>query len=458
MRRYDYDLFTIGAGSGGVRASRLAGSYGARVAVAEERHLGGTCVNLGCVPKKLFVYASHFREDFADAAGYGWSVGASTFDWPTLVAQKDQEIARLGRIYERVLGNAGVDVIDGRAVVVDPHTVEVAGRRITAERILVATGGWPEVPEIPGAELAFTSNQAFHLPTLPRRVAVIGGGYIAVEFTGIFHGLGAAACLLYRGHCFLRGFDDDLRDFLAGEMRAKGVDLRFDAPVRSIEREGEALRVSYGEGQSVVVDGVMMATGRRPNTRGLGLAEIGVALSERGAVIVDEEARSSVPSVFAIGDVTDRLALTPVAIAEGAAFAAGQFAGKPMRVDLSQVPTAVFSQPPLASVGLSEHDARRRHGAVDVYEATFRPMKHTLSGRAERTMMKLVVDPSSDQVVGAHMVGADAPEIIQSLAVALRCGATKAQFDATLALHPTAAEEFVTMRTKRARTEADRQL
>ena len=456
MRRFDYDLFTIGAGSGGVRASRLAGSFGARVAVAEERRLGGTCVHLGCVPKKLLVYAAHFRDELAEAAGFGWTAGPASHDWAALIAAKDRELARLAGIYERILRNAGVDVIDGRAVLVDPHTVEVGGRRITAERILVATGGRPEVPAIPGAELGFTSDQAFHLPAMPRRVVVVGGGYIAIEFAGIFHGLGAEVTLLHRGHCFLRGFDDDLRAFLADEVRGKGIDLRFDAPVRAIEREGAGLRVRFGDGASIAADGALLATGRRPNTAGLGLEEVGVRLSERGAVVVDADARSSVPSVFAVGDVTDRLALTPVAIAEGAAFANTFYGGRPTRADLTTVPTAVFSQPPLASVGLTEHDARRLHGPCDVYVAAFRPLKHTLSGRGERTLMKLIVEPASDRVLGAHMVGAVAPEIIQALAVALRCGATKAQFDATIALHPTAAEEFVTMRQKRAPAEADR--
>jgi glutathione reductase (NADPH) len=456
MRRYDYDLFTIGAGSGGVRASRLAGAAGARVAVAEDRQLGGTCVNLGCIPKKLLVYAAHLREDLEDAAGYGWSVPPASFDWPALIANKDRELARLALIYGRLLGDAGVDILDGRARVVDPHTVEVAGRSITAERLLIATGGRPDRPDLPGVEHAITSDEAFHLKALPRRVAVVGAGYIGVEFAGIFHGLGARTTLLGRGRGLLRGFDDDLRVFLAEQLAEKGLDLRFHAPVRAIERLGDDLRVDYGDGQHLLVDAVLLATGRRPNTAGLGLTEAGVALTERGAVVVDDHLCSSVPSIFAIGDVTDQLALTPVAIVHGAAFAQREF-GAPAATlpDLTLAPTAVFSQPPLASVGLSEHEARRQYGAVHVYQSAFRPLKNTLSGRRERTFMKLIVDPVSDRVLGVHMVGVDAPEIIQSLAVALRCGATKAQFDGTLALHPTAAEEFVTMRHRRAPTDAD---
>jgi len=456
MAAYDYDLFTIGAGSGGVRASRLASATGARVAIAEDRYLGGTCVNVGCVPKKLFVYAAHFREEIADAAGYGWKVGEPDFDWPTLVANKDREIERLGRIYERILSNAGVEIIDGRATIIDPHTVEVAGKRYTAERILVATGGTPVVPELPGSEHSFTSNEAFYLPELPKRMAIVGGGYIAIEFAGIFANLGVEVTLLYRGHLFLRGFDDDIRTFLADQLCDKSIDVRFGAPILGIKKTDDELVVDIGRDREVHVDAVMMATGRRPATAELGLQGAGVKLSERGAVIVDEHFQTSAPSIFAIGDVIDRVALTPVAISEGVAFVATHFGGTPTTISYENIPTAVFSQPPLATVGISEHAAHNLYGAVDVYTSTFTPMKNTLAGRQEKVMMKMIVHPENDRVLGIHMVGPDSPEIIQSLAVALQCGATKAQFDATMALHPSAAEEFVTMRQKRSSVEADK--
>jgi len=455
MATYDYDLFTIGAGSGGVRASRLASATGARVAVAEESYLGGTCVNVGCVPKKLFVYASHFREEFADAAGYGWQVDAPSFDWPTLVANKNKEIDRLGRIYERILSNAGVEILDGRATILDPHTVEVAGERYTTEKILVATGGRPWTPEIPGAEHSFTSNEAFFLKQLPKRLAIVGGGYIAIEFAGIFANLGVEVTLLYRGHLFLRGFDDDIREFLAQQLKGKSVDVRFNAPIERIDRTDEGLRAHIGRGRTVEVDAVMMATGRRPATANLGLEDAGVKLDKGGAIVVDEHFRSSTPNIFAIGDVIDRVALTPVAINEGVAFVDTHFKNTPKTVNYDNIPTAVFSQPPLATVGLSEHTAHNRFGAVDVYASTFTPMKNTLAGRSEKVLMKMIVHPETDKVLGIHMVGPDSPEIIQSLAVAIQCGATKAHFDATMALHPSAAEEFVTMRQKRSSTEAD---
>jgi glutathione reductase (NADPH) len=446
MADTDYDLFTIGAGSGGVRASRVSAGLGARVAIAEERDLGGTCVNVGCIPKKLFATAAHFREDFEDAAGFGWSVGAAPFDWPTLLRNKDREIARLNGVYAKLLDAAGVERIEGRARIVDAHTVEVAGRRVTAEHILVATGGWPHLPEIAGIENAITSNEAFHLERLPRRAIVVGGGYIAVEFAGIFHGLGVDVVQLYRGPLFLRGFDDDVRAALAQEMMKKGVDLRFEASVVKLEKRSSGLVATLQDGTTLESDLILYATGRRPLTRDLGLEEAGVVLNDAGAVVVDEYSRSSVPSIWALGDVTDRINLTPVAIAEGMAFAKTVFGGKPTRPDHEDVPSAVFSQPPLACVGLTEAEARERHGEVDVYRSRFRPLKHTLSGRDELTLMKLIVDRASDRVVGCHMVGPDAGEIIQGLAVAVKCRATKAQFDATIGIHPTSAEEFVTMR------------
>jgi len=446
MAEFDYDLFVIGAGSGGVRASRVAASPGARVAVAEESHLGGTCVNLGCVPKKLFVYAAHYRDDFEDAAGFGWSLGDRSFDWPTLVANKDREIARLNGIYRRLLVDAGVALIEEHARVRDAHTLEVAGRTITAANVLIATGSQPSMPDIPGIELALSSDQIFHLAELPRRIVVVGGGYIAVEFAGIFHALGVATTQLYRGPLFLRGFDDDVREFLAAEMRARKLDLRFEARVASIERSAGSLRVNLDDGSFLETDAVLYATGRVPKTRGIGLEEAGVELDAKGAVSVDALSRSSVPSIWAIGDATDRINLTPVAIHEGTCVAKTLFGGVDTRPDHTGVASAVFSQPPIGTVGPSEAVAREIHGEIDVYRSTFRALKHTLSGRAERTLMKLIVDRASDRVVALHMVGADAGEIIQGFAVALKCGATKAQFDATIGIHPTAAEEFVTMR------------
>ncbi len=444
--RYDYDLFTIGAGSGGVRASRMAAVHGARVAVAEERYLGGTCVNVGCIPKKLLVYGSHFADDFEDAAGFGWTVGERAFDWPSLIRNKDQEIARLDSIYRDLLRSHGVELFESRARVLDPHTVEVAGRKITAAHILVATGGWPTVPNVPGREHAITSNEAFHLTEMPRRVVIVGGGYIAVEFAGIFNGLGAEVTQLYRGPLFMRGFDLDVRNTLANEMRKQGIDLRFNADIAGIERNGSALTATLKDGRTLETDAVMFATGRLPNTRGLGIEEAGVELARNGAVVVNERFQTNVPSIYALGDVTDRVKLTPVALAEAMIFARTVFKGDVGPMDYRNIPSAVFSQPPVGTVGYTEEAARERCGEVDVYRSAFRPLKHTLSGRDEKTMMKLVVERAGDRVVGCHMVGADAGEIIQGLAVALNCNATKADFDRTIGIHPTAAEEFVTMR------------
>jgi glutathione reductase (NADPH) len=446
MAAYDFDLFTIGAGSGGVRASRMSAGLGARVAVAEERDLGGTCVNAGCIPKKLFAYAAHYREDFEDAAGFGWRVGERRFDWPALLRNKDREITRLNGVYAKLLDDAGVTRIEGRARIVDPNTVEVAGRRITAENILIATGSWPSIPEVEGVEHAITSNEAFHLDRLPRRAIIVGGGYIAVEFAGIFHGMGVEVVQLYRGPLFLRGFDDDVRAALAREMAKKGIDLRFDARVAKIDKRGSILLVTLEDGKTLEADLILYATGRRPLTRDLGLAEAGVELDAVGAVVVDAYSHSSVKSIWAVGDATNRINLTPVAIAEGMALAKTLFGGEPTRPDHEEVPSAVFSQPAIGSVGLTEAEARERYGDVDVYRSVFRPLKHTLTGREEQTMMKLVVDRASDRVVGCHMVGPEAGEIIQGLAVAVKCRATKAQFDATIGVHPTSAEEFVTMR------------
>jgi glutathione reductase (NADPH) len=448
MARYDFDLFTIGAGSGGVRASRMSARYGARVAIAEERYLGGTCVNVGCIPKKLLVYASIFRRDVVDAVGYGWTAPAPAHDWPELIRNKDMEIARLNRVYAQLLDDAGVRRIEGRARLVDAHTVAVGDQTFTAEHILVATGGWPTLPEIPGIEHAITSNEVFHLDAMPRRAIVVGGGYIACEFAGIFHGLGAHVTQLYRGPLFLRGFDDDVRRHLADEVRRQGIDLRHSVGVERIERTPAGVSAIAQDGTRIEGDLILYAIGRHPNTRGLGLEDLKVELGAGGEIRVDEYSRSSVPSIWAIGDVTDRINLTPVAIHEGMCLAATLFDGRPTRPVHENVPSAVFSQPQIGAVGLTEVQARERHGSIDVYRTSFRELKHTLSGRQERTLMKLVVDAATDRVVGAHMVGDHAGEIIQGIAIALVCGATKAQFDATVGIHPTSAEEFVTMRDK----------
>ncbi|MDA1074668.1 MAG: glutathione-disulfide reductase [Proteobacteria bacterium] len=447
---YDYDLYVIGAGSGGVRASRMSAAQGARVAVAESTYLGGTCVNVGCVPKKLFVYGSHFAQDFEDAQGYGWSGMNARFDWPTLRDNKTTEIERLNGIYETMLNNAGVDIHLGKAVLVDAHTVAIDGVQYTADKILIATGGWPTVPDFPGKEHVITSNEAFYLPVFPRRMVVVGGGYIAVEFAGIFQGLGAQVDLLYRGPLFLRGFDLSVRQFVAQELKNSDINLRFDTNVKSVEQTTNGLKVNLADGASIDTDLVLYATGRHPNTKDIGLENAGVALNENGAIKVDDYYQTSTPNIFAIGDVTDRIQLTPVAIAEGMCIANNLFTSKPKRkIDYSNIATAVFCQPNIGTVGLTEEEARATYADVDIYQSEFRPMKHTLSGRNERTMMKLIVNKADDAVVGIHMVGPDAGEIIQGLSVAVTAGATKAQFDATIGIHPTAAEEFVTMREPR---------
>jgi glutathione reductase (NADPH) len=446
MSNYDFDFFVVGAGSGGVRAARMAANFGARVAVAEDRYFGGTCVNVGCIPKKLFVYASRFSEDMAVAPGYGWTVPPASFDWPTLVRNKDQEIARLNGVYERLLRGAGCEILNGRATLVDPHTVEIAGRRVSAEHILVATGGWPTVPDLPGREHIMTSNEIFHLDRLPRRMVVVGGGYIAVEFAGILQGLGCEVTQLYRGKLFLRGFDDEIRGFLAEQMRHKGVDLRFDSDVTRIDRQGDALRLSLNDGSHLDCDGVLYATGRHPNSANLGLEACGVKLDRAGAIVVDDEYRTSVPSIHAVGDVTNRVNLTPVALAEGMAVARRLYAGTSCQVDYDYIPTAVFSQPPIGTVGLGEEAARQKYGALDIYTSSFTPLRFTLSPVKEKAFMKLIVEKAGQRVVGLHMCGEDAGEITQGFAVAMRAGATKQLFDTTIGIHPTAAEEFVTMR------------
>ena len=443
--KFDYDLFTLGAGSGGVRASRFAANLGARVAVAEERYLGGTCVNVGCIPKKLFAYAAHYHDDFEDAGGYGWRAQKPLFDWATLLANKDKEIARLNGVYERILKSAGVEIFSARATLVDAHTVAVAGRNITARHILIATGGWPVKPKLPGVELAITSNEAFHLDTLPKRIVIVGGGYIAVEFASIFYGLGVDTTLLYRGTQLLKSFDTDLGSFLVEQMQAKGIHVRLQQNIVSIKRAA-SLRGTLTDGSVLESDAVMYATGRAPNAQGLGLEAAGVKLSAQGAVSVDENFETSVPSIHAIGDVTDRVQLTPVALAEGMVVADRLFGKNGRSVSYDNIPTAIFSNPNVGTVGLSEDAARKRGLDIAIYKSRFTALKHTLTGSKEKVLMKLVVDKGTDRVLGVHMAGPDAGEIIQGFAVALNCGATKRQFDATIGIHPTMAEEFVTMR------------
>ena len=442
-----FDLFIIGAGSGGVRAARMAAQRGARVAVAEDAALGGTCVNLGCIPKKLYSFAAHYAESFEESHGFGWSVAASSFDWETLKAGRRVEIGRLNAVYGQLLAGAGVALVRGRARVVGPNEVEVDGVRHRAERIVVATGGWPVAADVPGGDRAISSNDIFDLARFPARLVVVGGGYIASEFASIFNGLGARVTQLYRGEQILRGFDRDIRHHVAAEMTKKGVDIRLGAKVRALEADGgDATRIVLADGSALLADAVLYATGRAPNTGGLGLEAVGVELDVNGAVLVDDRYRSNVPSIYAIGDVIDRVQLTPVALAEAMALVDDLFGGAERHVDYLHIPTAVFTHPNIGTIGLSEDDARGRFERIRVYRSEFKPLRHTLSGSSERTMMKLVVDDANDRVVGLHMVGADAGETIQGFAVAMKAGATKAVFDATLGIHPTAAEEFVTMR------------
>jgi len=433
-----------------VRASRVSASLRARTAIAESGRFGGTCVNVGCIPKKLFSYAAHFRDELKDAADFGWSVAEPAFDWTKLLANKDREIARLNGVYESILANAGVSIFRDRAVVLDSHSVSLGGKTFSAKHILVATGSWPQLPDIPGKELAITSNEAFALGKLPRRALVVGGGYIAVEFASIFNGLGVATTLAYRGAQLLRGFDAELGSRLGEEMGRKGVAVSLSCNPVSLTKQKDSIQVEFNNGTRSSFDLVMFATGRKPNTAGLGLEGAGVKLGADGAVLVDEYSKSSVDSIHAIGDVTNRLNLTPVATAEGMALAKTLFGGQPTPVDHANVPTAVFANPNLATVGLSEATARERHGKVDVYKTAFRSLKHTMGASEEKIFMKLVVDAASQRVVGAHMIGPDAGELIQGVAIAVKLGATKAQFDATIGIHPTAAEEFVTMREKSA--------
>ena len=446
---YEFDLFVIGAGSGGVRAARFAAGFGAKVAVAESRYLGGTCVNVGCVPKKLLVYGAHFADDFEQASGFGWTLGEANFDWATLIANKDREINRLNGIYRNLLVNSGVTLIEGHAKLTGPNEVEINGQRHTAKHILIATGGWPQIPEIPGHEHAISSNEAFFLKELPKRVLVVGGGYIAVEFAGIFHGLGAETSLLYRGDMFLRGFDGAVRKHLHEELTRRGMDVQFNADIERIDKQADgSLKATLKDGRELIADCVFYATGRRPMLDNLGLENTEVKLDKRGVVEVDDLYQSAEPSILAIGDVIGRVQLTPVALAEGMAVARRLFKPEQYRaVDYRMIPTAVFSLPNIGTVGLSEEQAIEAGHKVQIFESSFRPMKLTLTECQERTLMKLVVDAQTDKVLGCHMVGPQAGEIVQGLAIALKAGATKQHFDETIGVHPTAAEEFVTMRT-----------
>jgi glutathione reductase (NADPH) len=446
----DFDLFVIGGGSAGVRCARISAGHGARVGIAEERHWGGTCVNVGCVPKKLLVQAGEYGGWAEDAAGFGWTINKGPHDWGKLIAAKDREITRLEGIYRKLLTGAGATVFDGRAIFVDPHTVEVGGKRFTAERIVIATGGYPERPDIPGAELGIISDDAFYLKTMPRKIAIVGSGYIAVEFAGIFRALGSEVHLIYRQPLPLRGFDEDLRQAMEDALIEQGIKLYPNCLPKKVEAEGDRRILTFRDGQTIEADLVFFATGRRANVKGLGLERAGVELNAKHAIKVDDQLQTTQPHIYAMGDVTDRVNLTPVATAEGHALADTLFGGNARQVALWNVPSAVFTTPPIATVGLTEAQASAR-GPVDVYLTRFTPMRHNLSGRNRKTLMKLVVDAATQKVVGAHMLGEDAAEIIQGIAIAVVMGATKADFDRTIGIHPTAAEEFVTLRT-RART------
>ena len=449
---FDYDLFVIGAGSGGVRAARMSAAYGAKTAIAEEYRVGGTCVIRGCVPKKLFFYASHFAEDFTDAAGFGWAVSEANFDWATLVANKDKEIDRLNAIYTKNLQASGVDIVNGRAILLDANHVKIGERQISARIILLAAGATPFMPDIAGIEHAITSNEAFHLKNLPHDIIVVGGGYIAVEFAGIFNGLGVKTTLAYRGTEILRGFDDELRTHLHNEMEKKGVAVKVERDIVAIAPHKTGYEVTYQNGQTQQTDLVMYATGRVPYADNLGLENAGVVRGAKGEIKVDAYSKTNINNIYAIGDITDRAQLTPVAIREGAAFAATVFNDDPQAVDHRLIPTAVFSQPPIGTIGLSEQAARASGAPIDIYASTFVPMKHTLSGRDEQMLMKLIVNRDTDKVLGLHIVGADSGEMIQAFGIAITMGATKAQFDKTIAVHPTAAEEMVTFKTPRKET------
>jgi len=447
LSNYDYDLFVIGAGSGGVRASRIAAQFGAKVAVAEDQQLGGTCVNVGCVPKKLLSYASHFSEDFHHAVGFGWSPTQPLFNWNTLIANKNKEISRLNGIYGNLLENTGVTIINGRAKIVDSHTVIINDKEITADKILLATGGWPFIPDFPGKEHVISSNEIFFLDEFPKRLLVVGGGYIAVEFAGIMSGLGAEVTLSYRGSLFLRNFDNDIRENLATEMTKKNINLSFNTNVSSVaKQEDGSLIATFENGETKEFDTILYATGRKPKLNDLGLENVNIKMNPKGTIAVDKHFKTSEDSIYALGDIIDGPELTPVALAEGTALANTLFNNNPQVVDYSNIPTAVFCSPNIGTVGLTEEEAREKYTHIEIYKSSFRHMKHTLSGSDEKTFMKIVVDKDTDIVLGVHMLGSDAGEIIQGMAIALKAGATKKIFDSTIGIHPTAAEEFVTMR------------
>ena len=449
MPKFDFDLITIGAGSGGVRASRLAGTYGARVAIVEELREGGTCVLRGCVPKKLLVYGSHVTEELSDAEGYGWKFDNVSHNWAGMIEEKNKELDRLHQIYVSLLDNAGVERISGRGILTDKHTVKIGTKEITAERILIAVGGWPYKPDIPGIEYSISSNEALDLSERPKRIVIVGSGYIAVEFAGIFAGFGTEVDIVFRADKVLRGFDIDIRNALMEEMTKKGVRIQTRCLPERIEKSGAGYKVYLSNGKYIEADQVLYATGRVPNTKGLGLESAGISLRENGAIMVNEWNQSNVSNVYALGDVTDRINLTPVAIAEAQAFAETVFNNAPKNMDYHDIPCAVFSQPPISSVGLSEEEAREKFDEIDVYVSGFRPMKYTMTENMERGLQKLLVERASQRVIGAHMIGVDAPEIIQGIAIAIKAKATKLDFDATIGIHPTAAEEFVTMRQTR---------
>ena len=446
MKKYDYDLFVIGAGSGGVRAARIASGFGARVAIVEDRYLGGTCVNVGCVPKKLLFYASHFSEDFENAKGFGWTVDSPLFYWQSLIKNKNKEIGRLNDVYRKLLDNAGVELINGRGTLVDANTVVVDSKHYSAERILIATGGWPSIPDIPGKEHVVSSNEVFFLETLPEKIIIVGGGYIAVEFAGILNGLGVDTTLLYRGPLFLRGFDQDVREFMAEEMRKKSIKLKFQINIDHIEKIDKQLRATLNDKSTLLAGQSMYATGRKPNTEELGIESLGITLDKNAAIVVNDQYQTNVPSIYALGDVTNRVNLTPVALAEGMFLAKFLFNNEDSLVEYENIPTCVFSQPNIGTVGLTEETAKEKYKQINVYKSSFTPMKHTLSGDDEKTFMKLIVDKETDRVVGVHMVGPEAGEIIQGISIAMKAGARKTDFDKTIGIHPTTAEEFVTMR------------
>ena len=446
MKKYDYDLFVIGAGSGGVRAARIASGFGARVAIVEDRYLGGTCVNVGCVPKKLLFYASHFSEDFENAKGFGWTVGSPRFYWQNLIKNKNKEIGRLNDVYRKLLDNAGVGLINGRGTLVDANTCVVDSKHYSAERILIATGGWPSIPDIPGKEHVVSSNEVFFLETLPEKIIIVGGGYIAVEFAGILNGLGVDTTLLYRGPLFLRGFDQDVREFVAEEMRKKGIQLKFQINIDCIEKIDKQLRATLNDKSTLLAGQIMYATGRKPNTEELGIESLGITLDKNAAIVVNHQYQTNIPSIYAVGDVTNRVNLTPVALAEGMFLAKFLFNNEDSLVEYENIPTCVFSQPNIGTVGLTEETAKKKYKQINVYKSSFTPMKHTLSGDDEKTFMKLIVDKETDRVVGVHMVGPEAGEIIQGISIAMKAGARKTDFDKTIGIHPTTAEEFVTMR------------